>query len=97
MTDGKGLTATKTVPVVVGNPPGNQAPTVRIAADPKTGTGPLTVTFSSQARDPEGARHAARVGRSVTAGSRRRGHRDAHLHHAGHLHGQADGDRLRAA
>ena len=28
VTDGKGGTTTKTVKVVVGNPPGNQAPTV---------------------------------------------------------------------
>ena len=39
---------------MVGNPPGNQAPSVQMTADPKTGTGPLTVTFSSQVRDPEG-------------------------------------------
>jgi PKD repeat protein len=38
---------------VVGNPPGNQAPSVTATADPKTGTSPLTVQFSSHASDPE--------------------------------------------
>ena len=31
------LTASATVPITVGNPPGNQAPTVQIAADPAGG------------------------------------------------------------
>jgi PKD repeat protein len=53
--DGHGGTATDTVSIVVGNPAGNQAPSVQVTADPKTGTSPLTVEFSSQARDPEGA------------------------------------------
>ena len=39
---------------MVGDPPGNQAPTVTAAADPKTGTAPLTVEFSSHAVDPDG-------------------------------------------
>ena len=60
--DGKGGTTTKTVTVVVGNPPGNQAPTVQVTADPKTGAAPLTVPFSSQARDPERRGPALRVG-----------------------------------
>ncbi len=54
VTDEGGLTATATVPVTVGNPPGNQAPTVQAAADPVSGTAPLTVRFSSAGRDPEG-------------------------------------------
>jgi PKD repeat protein len=53
--DSKGLTsAPSEVTVVVGDPPGNQAPSVQVTADPKTGTSPLTVQFSSQARDPDG-------------------------------------------
>ncbi|HEX6025569.1 MAG TPA: PKD domain-containing protein, partial [Solirubrobacter sp.] len=52
--DGRGGTATAEIPIVVGDPPGNQAPTVVAAADPKTGTAPLTVEFSSHAIDPDG-------------------------------------------
>jgi PKD repeat protein len=52
--DPGGLTATATVPIVVGNPPGNQAPTVQIAADPAGGSAPLAVRFSASGRDPDG-------------------------------------------
>ena len=52
--DPSGLTHTATVKVVVGNAPGNQNPVVTATGDPKTGTSPLTVQFSSQATDPEG-------------------------------------------
>ena len=52
--DGHGGTATATVDVVVGNPPGNQAPTVAAAADPVSGTAPLTVRFTAAVRDPDG-------------------------------------------
>ena len=52
--DGRGGTDTAEIPIVVGNPAGNQAPTVTAAADPKTGTAPLTVEFSSHAIDPDG-------------------------------------------
>jgi PKD repeat protein len=52
--DPAGLTGTATVAVVVGNPPGNQAPTVQAAADPASGGAPLTVRFSASGRDPEG-------------------------------------------
>jgi cytochrome c len=52
--DPGGLTASATVQVVVGNPPGNQAPTVQVAADPNGGTAPLTVRFTAAARDPDG-------------------------------------------
>jgi PKD repeat protein len=38
----------------VGNPPANQPPTVQAAADPASGTAPVTVRFSASARDPEG-------------------------------------------
>jgi hypothetical protein len=38
----------------VNNPPGNQAPTVQALADPKTGTAPLRVRFTSAASDPDG-------------------------------------------
>ena len=51
--DEDGLTGTATVQVTVGNPPGNQPPTVQVAADPKSGTAPLKVRFTSSARDPE--------------------------------------------
>ena len=39
---------------MVGNPAGNQAPTVTAAADPRSGTAPLTVEFSSHAVDADG-------------------------------------------
>ncbi len=52
--DGHGGTASATVAIVVGNPAGNQSPTVLAAADPATGTSPLTVHFTSAARDPDG-------------------------------------------
>ena len=39
---------------MVDGPPANQPPTVQIAADPRSGTAPLPVRFSSAARDPEG-------------------------------------------
>jgi cytochrome c len=53
-TDEHGATATATVEIVVGNPAGNQAPTVRVAADPGSGRAPLRVRFSSAASDPDG-------------------------------------------
>ena len=49
-----GATGTATVQVVVGNPGGNQAPTVQIAADRVAGTAPLLVRFSSAGSDPDG-------------------------------------------
>jgi PKD repeat protein len=52
--DADGATATATVQVVVGNPAGNQPPTVEAAADRTTGTGPLKVNFSAAGFDPEG-------------------------------------------
>jgi len=52
--DGNGGTDTAEVQVVVGDPPANQPPTVQAAADPASGTAPLTVRFSASARDPEG-------------------------------------------
>jgi PKD repeat protein len=52
--DGRGGTGTAEVDVVVGDPPGNQAPTVEAVADPRSGSAPLTVRFSSSARDPDG-------------------------------------------
>jgi cytochrome c len=53
-TDGGGKTATATVKITVGNPAGNQAPTVQAAADPASGTAPLKVNFSASANDPDG-------------------------------------------
>jgi hypothetical protein len=47
------------VEITVADPPGNAAPTVRMAADPKTGTAPLRVRFSSAASDPDGDRLAS--------------------------------------
>ena len=54
VTDEGGLTASSTVSVTVGNPPGNQAPTVQVAADPVSGNAPLDVRFTASGRDPEG-------------------------------------------
>ena len=53
-TDADGASATDTITVVVGNPAGNQPPTVQAAADRTTGTGPLKVNFSAAGIDPEG-------------------------------------------
>jgi hypothetical protein len=53
VSDGE-LSATKSVTIVVGNPPTNQAPTVQIAADPLSGSAPLDVRFTASGRDPEG-------------------------------------------
>ncbi len=52
--DPGGLTASATVQVIVGNPPGNQAPTVLVAADPNGGASPLTVRFTASGRDADG-------------------------------------------
>jgi PKD repeat protein len=52
--DGRGGSATAEVRVVVGDPPGNQAPTVQAAADPASGTAPLRVRLTSSARDADG-------------------------------------------
>jgi PKD repeat protein/plastocyanin len=53
-TDEAGATATAEVDIVVGNPAGNQAPTVRAAADPTSGTAPRQVRFSAAGSDPDG-------------------------------------------
>jgi chitodextrinase len=53
-TDEHGATATAEIDVVVGNPAGNQAPTVQVAADPASGGAPLRVRFTSSGHDPEG-------------------------------------------
>jgi hypothetical protein len=52
-TDQAGGSATKTLEVVIADPPGNQAPTVSALADPKSGTAPLRVRLSSNPRDHE--------------------------------------------
>ena len=54
VTDARGRIGTATVTVTVGNPRGNQAPTVQIAATPRRGTAPLKVTFTAAASDPDG-------------------------------------------
>ena len=53
-TDEHGATATAEIDVVVGNPAGNQAPTVQAAADPAGGNAPVRVRFSSAGSDPDG-------------------------------------------
>jgi hypothetical protein len=53
VTDRHGATGSAEVTVTVNDPPGNAAPTVRVAADPKAGTAPLRVRFSSAASDPD--------------------------------------------
>jgi PKD repeat protein/type 1 glutamine amidotransferase len=59
VSDRHGATGSETVEITVADPPGNAAPTVRMAADPKTGTAPLRVRFSSAASDPDGDRLAS--------------------------------------
>jgi len=55
VTDGKGGTATKTVAVVVKAPSGNANPTITTAAPSvQAGIGPLAVTFTAAATDPDG-------------------------------------------
>ncbi len=53
-TDEAGNTATDTVTIVVGNPGGNQAPTVQIAASKTSGKAPLNVQFTAAGTDPDG-------------------------------------------
>jgi cytochrome c len=52
--DPDGATGTAEVEVVVGDPPGNQAPSVQAGADPNGGAAPLTVRFTSAGSDPDG-------------------------------------------
>jgi cytochrome c len=75
-TDPDGATGTATVQIVVGNPPGNQAPTVQAAADPSSGTAPLRVRFSSAGRDPEGKQlmYVWEFGDGAMAGGRNAAH-----------------------
>jgi len=54
VTDPGGGTGTASVEVIVADPPGNKAPTVRAAADPQTGDAPLDVRFSAEGSDPDG-------------------------------------------
>jgi PKD repeat protein len=55
VTDAGGASTTsEAITITVNNPPGNQAPTVQALADPKTGTAPLRVRFTSAASDPDG-------------------------------------------
>ena len=54
--NGRGGTDTAEIPIVVGIQAGDQArQRVTAAADPKAGTAPLTVDFSSHAVDPDGS------------------------------------------
>jgi PKD repeat protein len=52
--DGSGATATDTVQVTVGNPPGNRPPTVEAGALPKSGAAPLETELSAEGKDPDG-------------------------------------------
>jgi PKD repeat protein len=54
VTDGQSAFDTAEVEITVENPPGNAAPVVRAAADPRSGTAPLRVRFTSAASDPDG-------------------------------------------
>jgi PKD repeat protein len=54
VTDPDGATGSAAVEVIVTNPPGNVAPTVRAAADPSSGRAPLRVQFSAAGSDPDG-------------------------------------------
>ena len=71
-TDEDGEEATDEVEVVVANPPGNTAPTVQAAADPRSGTAPLRVRFTSSQRDADGDRLSSvwDFGNGVKAGGR---------------------------
>ncbi len=75
----------------------NQAPVAVATATPTTGSAPLTVTFDgSGSSDPDPGDVAdLRVGPRRRRGLRRRDRRaaDVHLHHPGHLHRRAQGDR----
>jgi hypothetical protein len=54
VSDGE-ATASATVQIVVGNPAGNQAPTVQAAADPSGGgTAPVRIAFTAAGVDPDG-------------------------------------------
>ena len=53
VTDPEGKTGTDTVQITV-NEPGNMVPMVDVAADPASGTPPLTVRFEAVAIDPDG-------------------------------------------
>jgi PKD repeat protein len=69
-TDSGGAFDTDTVVIEVGDPPGNAPPEVRVAATPRSGTAPLTVSFSSQSSDPDGDQltHRWTFGDGATAG-----------------------------
>ena len=54
VTDGQGAFDTAEVEITVNNPPDNLAPTVEAAANPRSGTAPLRVRFTSAATDPDG-------------------------------------------
>jgi PKD repeat protein len=53
-TDTAGNSASDTIQVVVGNPAGNQAPTVQAAASKTSGKAPLTVQLTAAGSDPDG-------------------------------------------
>jgi PKD repeat protein len=55
VTDAGGASVTsEEITITVNDPPGNAAPSVQALADPKTGTAPLRVTFTSASSDPDG-------------------------------------------
>ncbi|MET0684927.1 MAG: PKD domain-containing protein, partial [Solirubrobacteraceae bacterium] len=70
VSDGE-ATASATVQIVVGNPAGNQAPTVQAAADPSGGgTAPVRIGFTAAGVDPDGDQlsYAWNFGDGGTAG-----------------------------
>ena len=91
-TDVEGATATDSVQIVAGNPPANQAPTVRVAADPASGAAPLSVRFTSASSDPEGA-SLMHVWEFGDGSARRRPDGGPPLQRGRHVHREADGDR----
>ena len=68
-------------------------PVIEAYADPVTGAAPLPVRFSASGFDPDGGRLSLPVG--VRGRRRARLEHVAHVHHAGHVHGDGDGDRRR--
>ena len=54
VTDPSGATASKTLQIVVADPPGNVSPHVEAAALPRSGAAPLEVQLSAAGTDPDG-------------------------------------------
>jgi len=86
VSDPGGASGSAEVEVVVAEPEGNRAPTVRAAADPASGTAPQHVRFSAAGSDPDGdaLAYVWDFGDGVRAGGRNATHtyRQAGLHPA---------------